>query len=83
MRGIEIDGFAVRLARVTLWMGHKLAIDELEIDESTLPLADLSGIGTPTRCACAGRARMRSSGTRRSTAPSTCAGSSATSMSSG
>jgi type II restriction/modification system DNA methylase subunit YeeA len=44
MRGIEIEGFAVALARVTLWMGHKLAVDELELDESTLPLADLSGI---------------------------------------
>ena len=44
LRGIEIDGFAVRLARVTLWMGHKLAVEELDIDESTLPLADLSGI---------------------------------------
>jgi hypothetical protein len=44
MRGIEIDGFAVALARVTLWMGHKLAVDELGLDESTLPLADLSGI---------------------------------------
>lgn len=44
MRGIEIDGFAVALARVTLWMGHKLAVDELELDESTLPLGDLSGI---------------------------------------
>lgn len=28
MRGIEADPFAVRLARVSLWMGHKLAIDE-------------------------------------------------------
>jgi hypothetical protein len=44
IRGIEIDGFAVALARVTLWMGHKLAIDELELSEATLPLADLSGI---------------------------------------
>ena len=44
MRGIEINGFAVALARVTLWMGHKLAVDELELDESTLPLSDLSGI---------------------------------------
>jgi hypothetical protein len=44
MRGIEIDGFAVALARVTLWMGHKLAVDRLGLDESTLPLADLSGI---------------------------------------
>jgi hypothetical protein len=44
MRGVEIDGFAVALARVTLWMGHKLAIDELNLTEATLPLADLSGI---------------------------------------
>ena len=44
IRGIEIDGFAVALARVTLWMGHKLAVDELELEEATLPLADLSGI---------------------------------------
>ena len=40
IRGIEIDGFAVALARVTLWMGHKLAVDELDISERTLPLAD-------------------------------------------
>jgi len=44
VRGIEIDGFAVALARVTLWMGHTLAVRELDLDESTLPLADLSGI---------------------------------------
>jgi hypothetical protein len=44
IRGIEIDGFAVALARVTLWMGHKLAVDELGLDEATLPLGDLSGI---------------------------------------
>jgi len=44
IKGIEIDGFAVALARVTLWMGHTLAVRELELDESTLPLADLSGI---------------------------------------
>lgn len=42
--GIDIDAFAVSLARVTLWMGHKLAVDELDLDESTLPLANLSGI---------------------------------------
>lgn len=29
MKGIELDPFAVQLARVTLWMGHKLAVDEL------------------------------------------------------
>ena len=44
MRGIEIEPFAVRLARVTLWMGHKLAVDELGLAEEVLPLADLSGI---------------------------------------
>ncbi|MGH3051265.1 MAG: DNA methyltransferase, partial [Gaiellaceae bacterium] len=44
MKGIEIDPFAVQLARVTLWMGHKLAVNELDLDESVLPLADLSGI---------------------------------------
>lgn len=44
IRGLEIDPFAAQLARVTLWMGHKLAVDELGLDESTLPLEDLSGI---------------------------------------
>jgi hypothetical protein len=46
IRGIELDHFAVALARVTLWMAHKLAVDELDIDESTLPLVNLSGIQT-------------------------------------
>jgi len=44
IKGIEIDAFAVALARVTLWMGHKLAVDEIGLDEATLPLADMSGI---------------------------------------
>ena len=44
VKGIEIDPFAVQLARVTLWMGHKLAVDELDLAESVLPLTDLSGI---------------------------------------
>lgn len=44
LRGIEIDTFAVSLARVTLWMAHRLAVEELELNESTLPLVDLSGI---------------------------------------
>lgn len=44
LRGIEINPFAVSLARVTLWMAHKLAVDELDLPEATLPLADLSGI---------------------------------------
>lgn len=44
LRGLDIDGFAVGLARVVLWMGHKLAVEELDAAEATLPLADLSGI---------------------------------------
>jgi hypothetical protein len=44
MRGLEIDPFAVKLARVTLWMGHKLAVQELDLNERVLPLVDLSGI---------------------------------------
>ena len=44
IRGIEISAFAVSLARVTLWMAHKLAVDELDLEEATLPLEDLSGI---------------------------------------
>lgn len=44
MKGIELEPFAVQLARVTLWMGHKLAVDELGLDETVLPLVDLSGI---------------------------------------
>lgn len=44
LKGIEIEGFAVALARVTLWMGQKLAVNELGLTEATLPLGDLSGI---------------------------------------
>ncbi len=44
MKGIEVEPFAVQLARVTLWMGHKLAVVELALDEPVLPLPDLSGI---------------------------------------
>lgn len=44
MRGIELEPFAVKLARVTLWMGHKLAAEELGLSDPVLPLADLSGI---------------------------------------
>jgi hypothetical protein len=42
--GLELEPFAVKLARVTLWMAHKLAVDELGLGEAVLPLADLSGI---------------------------------------
>jgi len=47
MRGFEIEVFAAELARVTLWMGHKLAAEDLRehgLNEPTLPLVDLSGI---------------------------------------
>jgi N-6 DNA Methylase len=44
MKGIEIEPFAVKLARVTMWIGHKLAVDKLGVDEPVLPLVDLSGI---------------------------------------
>lgn len=47
MRGIEVEVFAAELARVTLWMGHKLAADEMRehgLSEPTLPLVDLSGV---------------------------------------
>jgi hypothetical protein len=44
MRGIELEQFGVDLARVTLWMGHRLAVEELGLSEATLPLADLSGV---------------------------------------
>ena len=44
MKGIEIEPFAVKLARVTMWIGHKQAVDKLGVDEPVLPLVDLSEI---------------------------------------
>lgn len=44
LKGLDVDGFAISLARVVIWMGHKQAVDELGISERTLPLADLSGV---------------------------------------
>jgi hypothetical protein len=44
LRGIESEPFAVELARLSLALGHKLAVDELGLSESVLPLPDLSGI---------------------------------------
>lgn len=44
LQGIEINGFALAVARVTLWMAHRQVVGELQLDEATLPLADLSGI---------------------------------------
>jgi hypothetical protein len=42
--GIDIDEFAVMLARVTLWVGQQLINKELNIEEQDLPLPDLSTI---------------------------------------
>ena len=39
--GIDINPFAVELAKVTLMIGRKLAIDELHINERPLPLDNL------------------------------------------
>lgn len=76
MRGIEIEPFAVRLARVTLWMGHKLAVDELRVDESVLPLRNLAGIRWGDALKVAWPRAARSSATRRTTGHSRYGGSS-------
>ncbi len=39
--GMDINPFAVELAKVTMMLAHKLAIDELHIDEPALPLDNL------------------------------------------
>lgn len=39
--GLDIDPFAVELAKVTMMLAHKLAIDELHISENALPLDNL------------------------------------------
>ena len=39
--GMDIIPFAVELAKVTMTLGHKLAIDELHIEEAALPLDNL------------------------------------------
>ena len=39
--GIDNNPFAVELAKVTIMIGRKLAIDELQINESALPLHNL------------------------------------------
>ena len=44
VRGIDIEGIAVLIARVTLWMGHRQMIDRYGEAEPVLPLVDLSGI---------------------------------------
>ncbi len=44
MMGIEIESFAVDLARLSLWMAQWLAGKELGLPERTLPLVDLDGV---------------------------------------
>jgi len=39
--GIDINSFAVELAKVTMMLAHKLAIDELHVQEQALPLGNL------------------------------------------
>lgn len=39
--GMDINPFAVELAKVTMMLAHKLAIDELHIQEQALPLDNL------------------------------------------
>lgn len=39
--GIDINHFAVELAKVTMMLAHKLAIDELHVTENALPLDNL------------------------------------------
>ncbi|MEO7544763.1 MAG: DNA methyltransferase, partial [Terrimesophilobacter sp.] len=46
LKGIDIEGIAVLIARVVLWMGHRQMIDRYGEAEPVLPLVDLSGIKT-------------------------------------
>jgi len=39
--GLDINPFAIELAKVTMMLAHKLAIDELHISENALPLDNL------------------------------------------
>ena len=44
IQGIDIERVAVRIAQVTLWMGHRQMIDRYGEAEPVLPLQDLSAI---------------------------------------
>ena len=48
--GIDINPFAVDIAKVTIMLAHKLSIDELHINEPALPLDNLDG-NFERRCA--------------------------------
>jgi type II restriction/modification system DNA methylase subunit YeeA len=39
--GYDVNSFAVELAKITMMIARKLAVDELHIDENTLPLENL------------------------------------------
>lgn len=41
--GMDINPFAVDIAKVTMMLAHKLSIDELHINEAALPLDNLDG----------------------------------------
>lgn len=41
--GMDINPFAVDIAKVTMMLAHKLSIDELHINENALPLDNLDG----------------------------------------
>lgn len=44
--GLELEEFAVDIARVTLWMTHKVVTDEYGLGEPVLPLVELEHIST-------------------------------------
>jgi hypothetical protein len=41
--GMDVNPFAVEIAKVTMMLAHKLSIDELHVAESALPLDNLDG----------------------------------------
>jgi hypothetical protein len=41
--GLDINPFAIDIAKVTMMLAHKLSIDELHINEEALPLDNLDG----------------------------------------
>ena len=57
--GMDVNPFAVELAKVTMMLAHKLSIDELHIQEQALPLDNLDSNFT------IGDALMSEDGTRR------------------
>lgn len=56
--GMDINPFAVELAKVTMMLAHKLAIDELHVTENALPLDNLDANFT------IGDALLRTDGSR-------------------